>query len=294
MAVIPTYSTGIGAPDLAGAFLGGRRIAQEAYSDAARIQFGREQLAQQAIQNEMELAAKKEALSRESLRRAQEQEIEKAYRETQLGLAERELKNAEAMNALKIQEMARSFDAQQTYQRRVKELAPKMGYEEAARQAILETGGTGLSTALERPQGPSQLPEANFRYRQIQGQIDDRLRPYSGNLALAIPEKVKKEVEALRQQQSQLLPPTTSTVTGGGVQPSQAISSQGYMYPPMPGQVPSGTQIPPMIGQVPSGTQIPSNPVQFNTAEDVRAAFRAQKISRDEAKKILAERFGMK
>lgn len=222
MAVIPTYSTGIGAPDLAGAFLGGRRIqlgreqlAQEAYSDAARIQLGREQLAQQAVQNEMELAAKKEALSREALRRAQEQEIEKAYRETQLGLAQRELQNAELMSALKIQEAARDFDRAQGYQRRVQALtAQNIPIEEAARQAILETGGTGLSTALERPNAPSALPEANFRYRQIQGQIDDLMRPYSGPMALAIPENVRTNVTALRQQQSQLLPPpNTATST---------------------------------------------------------------------------------
>lgn len=156
MAVIPTYSTGIGAPDLAGAFLGGRRIrlsreqiAQQAASDAARIQLGREQLAQQAVQNEMELAAKKEVLANESLRRAQEQEIEKSYRQTQIGLKERELKQQELMDSLKIQEAARSFAAQQEYQRRVaageppEEVMRQVGFGLPGFPAAFETIGRG-------------------------------------------------------------------------------------------------------------------------------------------------------
>lgn len=154
MPVIPTYRAGVGAADLSGAYLGAQRIAQEAYSDAARIQLGREQLAQQAVANEMELAVKREALARQSMKQQQEAEIEKAYRETQIGLRQRELENQEAIAQMRVQDAARDFERQQLYGRRFAELEPKLGAEEAARRAILELGGTGLSEALERPRQP--------------------------------------------------------------------------------------------------------------------------------------------
>src|SRR5688572_22351825 len=102
MAVIPSFSSYAPAPDLAGAYLGAQRIQQQAAEAANRIQLGREQLAQEAVQAQMELAAKKEVLASEALRRAQEQEIEKAYRQTQIGLKERELANEESIAAMRI------------------------------------------------------------------------------------------------------------------------------------------------------------------------------------------------
>ncbi len=155
MPLIPTYSTGIGAPDLAGAYLGAQRIRQQAAADNARISLGYAQLQQEAVANEMELAAKKELMAQQALKQAQEAEIEKSYRATQLGLRQRELANEEAIGQMRIADAAREFDRMQGYQRRVTELSKTLPLEEAARQAILESGGTGLSTALERPNPPA-------------------------------------------------------------------------------------------------------------------------------------------
>lgn len=216
MPVVPSFSGYAPAPNLAEAYLGRERIRQQAASDAARISLGYAQLQQEAVANEMELAAKKEALSRQALKTAQEQEIEKAYRETQLGLAERELQNEEAIAAMRVQEAARGFEREQAYNRvRQQKIAAGVADPQASQEAMLEVGfgQPGFAGALTPAQPRSQLPEANFRYRQIQGQIDDLMRPYSGARSLAIPANVKSSVAALRQQQSQLMPPQTVTGT---------------------------------------------------------------------------------
>jgi hypothetical protein len=201
--------------------LGYAQIAQQAQEAAARIALGREQLQQQAVQNEMELAAKKEALSNEALRRAQEQEIEKAYRQTQLGLRERELAGQEAMNALKIQEAARDFDRMQGYQRRYKELTgQKMSPEEAAIQATLELGGTGLSTAIQQTREPSNVPQLNLQNRIIQQQKEDLLRPYKvAGMDLEPPPQVQAQLDELSRRQAELIKPLAppSTMTGTNV-----------------------------------------------------------------------------
>lgn len=252
MPVIPTYRAGVGAPNLAEAYLGSRRIAQQAASDAARIALGREQLAQEAIANQMELEVKRQALAQQAMKQQQEAEIEKAYRETQIGLRQRELANEEAIGQMRIQEAARDFERQQRYQRRVTELAPTMGIEEASRQAILESGGTGLSTALERPQAPSEIPALNFQLSQLNAMERSIMDRYPGIMAARITATDRAQLEEIQRRRAALQIPQTlqqqPTMTATG-QPSQ-----GYMFPPMPGNVPSGTQIPPMIGQIPSTT----------------------------------------
>jgi hypothetical protein len=201
--------------------LGFAQIAQQAQEAAARIALGREQLQQQAIQNEMELAAKKEALSNEALRRAQEQEIEKAYRETQLGLRQRELQGQEAMNALRIQEAARDFERMQGYQRRYQELiGQKVSPQEAAIQATLELGGTGLSTAIQQTREPSNVPMLNLQNRIIQQQKEDILNKYKvGGVQLPPPPEAQTQLEALSGRQAGLLPP--STMTGTNAPPTE-------------------------------------------------------------------------
>jgi len=230
MPVIPTYRTGIGAPNLAEAYLGGRRIQQQAAEAAARIALGREQLAQEAVANEMELAVKREALSRQAMKYQQEQEIEKAYRETQIGLRQRELANEEAIAQMRIQDAARDFERQQAYQRRVaSKVAGGMPLEEAARQEILETGGTGLSTALERPR-----PTAERKFRPVVAQ--DILQPPTRvemtgpeflNWFPTAPAEVRTNAANLAIQ-SMLQAPATATGTNvpspSSVAPSMPIS----------------------------------------------------------------------
>ncbi len=150
MAVIPSFGSYAPAPDLAGAYLGAQRIRQQAAEAAARIQLGREQLAQEAVQNQMELAAKKEILASEALRRAQEQEIEKAYRQTQIGLKERELATQEEVAAARIKEASEGFLRNQEYSSifRARKAAGATD-SDAAIAATLATGGSGRATAIQ-------------------------------------------------------------------------------------------------------------------------------------------------
>lgn len=220
MPVIPTFSSYAPAPNLAEAYLGGGRLqlarqqlAQEAAADAARIALGRQQLQQRAIENEMQLAATKEAQARENLRKAQEAEVEKAYRETQLGLRARELQNEEAIATMRIADAAMEFDRAQRYQRRVSELmqTPGMKLEDAARTAILEAGGTGLSTALERPNPPSPYPGLNFEMSKLGAEERAITRRYPGAMALAIKPEDRAALEDIQRRRMALGIPASET-----------------------------------------------------------------------------------
>jgi len=226
MPVIPTFNPRV---DLAGAYLGGQKIkvareqlAQEAASDAARIALGREQLQQEAIANEMQLAAKQDLLSREALQKAQEAEIEKSYKETQFGLANRKLQQDEQTLQMKVQEAARDFEAEQTWNREFPILVqdaikagrtPQEAQSDAARSLMLRRGGVGASTALNPPRAQSELPGVNFQFKQLQAAKDDLLRKYPGSMALAIPPAVQAELDKISKQQ-------------------QALSPQGGLTPP--------------------------------------------------------------
>lgn len=281
MPVIPTYRAGVGAADLSGAYLGARRIAQEAYSDAARIQLGREQLAQQAVANEMELAVKREALARQAMKQQQEAEIVKAYRETQIGLRQRELANDEAITAMRLEDAAREFEEQQRYSRRFKELEPTLGAEGAARQASLERGGTGLSAALNQPQGPSAISGLNFQLSQLNAMERSIMDKYPGITARRISGEDKTKLDDIQKRRAELQipqsvqqPPVTST----------SQSRQGYMFPPMPGNVPAGTQIPPMIGgEAPAGSTFIGASTGANVAPTLR-------VVRDKNGKLVIQR----
>ena len=204
MSLIPTYSPNVGAPDLAGAYLGRQRIQQQAASDAARISLGYAQLQQEAVANEMQLAATKEAQSRTALKAAQEAEIQKAYNETQLGIQQRNLQLQEQKNQQDILKAAQEFDRMQGYQRRVNELSKTIPLEEAARQAILETGGTGLSTALERPAEPSPVPALNFQLKQLEDAEQSIMSRYPSLSSRRLKPEDEAAIEGIRKSRSQL------------------------------------------------------------------------------------------
>lgn len=235
MPVVPSFSGYAPTPDLAQAYLGGQelqlgrdRLRQQAAADSARISLGYAELQQRAVANEMELAAKKELLSRQALKTAQEQEIEKAYRETQLGLRQRELQNEEALAQMRIQEATRDFDRQMGYRNLVQKYAPTMGLEEAARRAALELGGTGFSTALERPQAASPFPELNFRMKQLDEEEESIMRKYPGMTGMAIrPEDQAKLADIDRRKRELEVPSSlrsnTSTNAPSGTNAPKTI-----------------------------------------------------------------------
>lgn len=187
MPVVPSFKGYAEKPDLAGAYLGARRADIAAFQAATEAQLGRQRLAQDAaqvqarialgqqelesrrVQNEMELAARKETQEREHLRKQQEAEILKSYRDTQIGMQERRLAVAEAAEAQRIQEAANAFDQQQYFTKRFSELMsqPGMTSEKAASQAVLEIGpkATGFSSALSPAREPSER-----KYSVVAGQ----------------------------------------------------------------------------------------------------------------------------
>ena len=98
------------AGDLGEDYLGGVRIGAEiAHQQAA--------LAQQANQSSMEMTLKQQQLARESALEQQRMQIQKAYQMQQIGLRNQELKQQAQLNALKVQDAARRFAAQQAYQK---------------------------------------------------------------------------------------------------------------------------------------------------------------------------------
>lgn len=231
MAVIPSFSSYAPAPDLAGAFLGRERIAQQAASDAARIQLGYAQLEQEAVNNEMELAARMETNTRNALMKAQENEIEKAYRDTQIGIAQKNLQQEELATQMKLAEAASAFDRQQAYTRGF-EAKRSAGLDpaQAAQQTMLEVGfgQPGFAGALTPSQPQSQMPVANFEYRRLQGLIDDKMRPYSGDFALPVPPELQAEVDTLRSQQANILPGIGISIPSAGGSTNAAPKVRRY------------------------------------------------------------------
>lgn len=123
MPVVPSFGNYAAMPDFAGAYLGGQRIAlgreqlaQEAQQASARFAMEGQRLQEQRQIAEMELSAKMATQQQEQMRRQQEMEIEKSYRQTQIGLEERRLQQASQLMDMKLKEAAQSFAAQQTYQ----------------------------------------------------------------------------------------------------------------------------------------------------------------------------------
>jgi hypothetical protein len=233
--VIPSYTGFAATPNAAQAYsagahtrLGYAQIAQQAQEAAARIALGREQLQQQAIANEMDLAAKKEALANEALRRAQENEIEKAYRETQLGLRQRELQGQEAMNALKIQEAARDFDAQQQFTRILNErIAAGDDPNEAAKFAAISVGpripgfSPSLSASSSTPQSreaasirgkklSSDLHNADAEMREQRKLLEKAETPEEKNIIMGRLASISRKRNALFQEQQTTTPRAAS------------------------------------------------------------------------------------
>lgn len=123
MPVIPSFGSFAPTPDLAGAYLGGEKLALEGQQLAAsiaqqsqRMALEQAKLQQDAEQNQMMLAAKQAAAERDSMRQQQEMEIAKAYHDAQIGLQRQELQQKQQEFQLKASAAARQFAARQKFQ----------------------------------------------------------------------------------------------------------------------------------------------------------------------------------
>ena len=175
MPVIPSFSGFASTPDLGGSFLGGARIAADLAQNAQRLSLQRQQLAQSAAQAEMEFQSKEAAQRRSELVGQQNREIEKAYNQSRLGMAERELQMGESKLMMDAMEASQKFSSQQNYKKRFAELEPKMGAQAAAQQAMMEIGpsGLGFSQAMKAPAPrnltvPDVLNQGNDRFFRVE------------------------------------------------------------------------------------------------------------------------------
>jgi hypothetical protein len=110
---IPTFSGHAGTPDFGGSWAAGAGIGQREVESAQQFKLGREKIAADMAQAEMELSAKRAAMAQQAMAQAQELEIEKAYRQSMLGLRDRELQMQEQQAASEIESVANQFAAQQ-------------------------------------------------------------------------------------------------------------------------------------------------------------------------------------
>lgn len=142
MPVIPSHTGFAATPNLASSFLGGARISADIAQDAARLQLQRQQLAQEAQQAQMQMQAKEAQAERQALRDQQEMEMEKAYKDAQIGLRQRELQGEEKVLQFKTQEAAQRSMAQQMYQAEARRLmdVDQLPAQEAYQQAALKFG----------------------------------------------------------------------------------------------------------------------------------------------------------
>lgn len=181
MAVIPSFSGFAATPNLVGAataadtlrqrsaesamefMLAQDRLAQQAAADAARIGIARQQLESEEKQTLMQLQASKETHERERLRREHEDEVMAAYRKAQIDISKGHLAVEEKNLFNKTQEAAAELSRQQAYDRLFQAgVAKGLSPQEAARQAILQSGIPGAGALTQAIQGERERPPRMF------------------------------------------------------------------------------------------------------------------------------------
>src|SRR5256885_2428843 len=111
----------------------------------AQIRMQRERLSQQAVMENMELQAKREENDKRHLREQQQLEMQKAWHDTQAGLRQRALDEAQQKIDVQTQAAARQFAARRKYE-------DLFGQSGDAEQAALEAGpdmGGGFTAAMQ-------------------------------------------------------------------------------------------------------------------------------------------------
>lgn len=281
MPVVPSFGSYAPKPDLAGAYLGARRadiaafqaasdyqlgqqrIAQAAAESQARIALGQQTLEARRVENEMELAAKQATEQRDHLRKQQEAEILKSYRDTQIGMQERRLAIAEAQEQQRIQDAAQAFDQQQYFTKRFAELMsqPNMTSEKAASQAILEIGpeATGFSSALSpaREPAPKMDEVEKLKLTSTLDNIDKEMaeqRKIVAESSKSSKYKESKEDERERERIRNGALRTLRSLEAKRNALFQSMPSQGWMVPPE--SIPYGSPTTPGMS-APAGIPIP-------------------------------------
>lgn len=132
---------------LAGRYLQGIQIGNE-------IQNQRAQLAEAQNRFAINASIQQQQLQQQALAQQQRLEVEKAYHNQLIDLQQQQLKEVEQVNAVKTQQAARQFQAQQAFQQRVAsgedpadvlmQLGPQMGMHAGDMGAILRSRKAGV------------------------------------------------------------------------------------------------------------------------------------------------------
>lgn len=204
MPVMRSFSSFASTPNAGSAFTSGAGVAQRIAEAAAELQLGRQKLQAESAQAAMELAAKRETSAAANMRQQQELEMEKAYRDAQIGLKERELGQAEQLLSLKTQEAAQQFEASQLYQRDAQEMITQGATpEDAYMQAALKYGpqmGLPGSVYTQAFSPESTMAEDFGQATPVEGLDPERFRKFrtgEGSFQLVrLPDNMEAEGEA--------------------------------------------------------------------------------------------------
>lgn len=217
MAVIPAFGSFAATPNTAQSYLSGAKLAIDQQSDqqrlAAQVQqhaqtiaLEKQRLQQQAQLAEIEMAAKQAAQQREELVRQQQNEIENQYKQSMIGLKQRELEQDQQKLTLAATQAARQFSAKQKYesliaggmepQKAILQVGPEMGIPGGAYTAALgaernftpteiDVGGNKLTQMS--PNRYAFSPKANLPNSYEQGpsgyfKFNNRLYPEKESL----------------------------------------------------------------------------------------------------------------
>ncbi len=136
---IPPWIRGVSAGEIG-------QLTQESTRATAQIALEQQKLAQDQVQSQMMLQAKQQQMKQDDLRQQQQLQIQKAYQDAQIGLRSQQLEQTKQSIAIKTQQAARTFQAQQQAQVRIKagedpskvwmELGPQMGLNSSALGAL--------------------------------------------------------------------------------------------------------------------------------------------------------------
>jgi len=156
-----SFGSFLPAPNLAQSYGAGVGLAQRDEELEARVGMEREKLANDYAMAEMATSARKAALQQEMLQKDQELEVEKMYRQQQVGLRERELQMEQQKIEAVAEEAAQQFEARQAIQQGVEQdltggrsPAEAFARNVALHGAAAQLPGSAYSDIIQQAGGP--------------------------------------------------------------------------------------------------------------------------------------------
>ena len=152
---------------------------------AAQVQQNRASLANQYAIAEMENSARMAAMQQDAIQKAQQMEVEKAYRNSMMGLQSRELQQKQDLFDMQAQEAARQFQARQAMRAEVeaglgKGQSPADATARAAAIWGTEAGSPAVADILNGSQRAQAGPQAFVNVKNPDGTDSGRRAYFTG------------------------------------------------------------------------------------------------------------------